>query len=257
MAPTLQELSNLIATALGGCATKLSHSVRTFMIAGGSITVNDATYKVLVRLTDEYSTVGETFSIHLESINKVGGESFKVLSTPTWVKHRDALVDDRLYDMPIQASVSASLMRIIAIIQEHVHTMYEEGIARNQKRKTLQAKKAARDEAKLQRYTLALANELGCTEHMARQFVNDASAYVTGDKIYALARTIANRAVPQPPIVGFTIANSDGADIGKWQAWMAYFVDVDTAKAGAVEHVKFLKERGQDVVLATLHATVG
>lgn len=252
MTKTLKDISESLATALGGRATKLSHCDRTFMIAGAAITVDGNTYKLLVRVTDEYSTAGETYSINFDSISKVGGMTFKVNSFPI---QRGVLADDQLYDTYCGFHVDASLPIIVAEVQKRVYNLYECGINRNQQRERSKASRAVRAEAKLNDYTFKLADEIGCDEQEARKFVNDASAYVKGAKIYDLARTIALRVGKPPIITGYTVARRDGTSVGEWRAWMAHFDDLAAARAGAMAHIEFLTERGQDVVLATLYAS--
>jgi hypothetical protein len=56
--------------------------------------------------------------------------------------------------------------------------------------------------------------------------------------------------------VGYTISYPDGSGIGQWISWMAYFDTIEEAKKKATDHITFLKERGHDVVLVTLTATI-
>lgn len=58
------------------------------------------------------------------------------------------------------------------------------------------------------------------------------------------------------PVVGFTISNRDGSEIGKWITWMIYFDTEEEAKGKANAHIKFLNERGEDVVLVTLYGSI-
>lgn len=254
MTKTQKEFSELLAAALGGRATKLSHCNDTFMIAGASVTDGTSTYKLLLRITDSYSIPGETFGINYDTISKIGAASFKVNAAPIL---RGILPDDHLYDTYHGYPVNIAISDIVADVKRHVVRLYDGGILRNQQRARSRASAEMRSTAKLNEYALRLVEEIGCTEHAAHQFVTDSAKYVKGAKIYDLAVTIAKRAISQNTVVGFTIANSDGTNIGEWRSWMTYFDSVDVARASAEDHIKFLNERGHTVVLAKLHASIG